>query len=165
MQLNKKLQYVYCPISQEVNVTRQLYMVSSLNITWEILFLENHTQKGVSDPSIKNQNWAYIFESTVWNVIQLVSIVYPCRGQPKCIKTKVHLLLSYIKHFYKTKRSLQLLSLLQILHDFVEKYFSRYILLTDQISFSVCLISSWDIGQYVYCNYLFPSLWCQKFWN
>ena len=27
------------------------------------------------------------------------------------------------------------------------------------------LLASWDIGQYVYCNYLLFSLWSNKFWN
>ena len=42
-----------------------------------------------------------------------------------------------------------------------ERYFSCYILLTGQISLSDSF-TSWDIGQYVYCNYSFPNLWRRK---
>ena len=40
------------------------------------------------------------------------------------------------------------------------KYFSCYILLTDQISLSP--FTSWDIGQYAYCNCLLTRLWRYK---
>ena len=45
-----------------------------------------------------------------------------------------------------------------------DKHFSYYILITDQIH---CLtaFTSWDIGQYMYRNWLFPRLWRNKFWN
>ena len=48
---------------------------------------------------------------------------------------------------------------------FQEKYFSFYILSTDQIllSGSLYLLRYWTI--YLYCNYLLSSLWRHKFWN
>ena len=40
-----------------------------IEYNWEILFLKNHTQnvveKLVSDPSIKNQNWAYLYVNSL----------------------------------------------------------------------------------------------------
>ena len=53
---------------------------------------------------------------------------------------------------------------------FEQKYFSHNrpeLLITDPISLSdeVVKATSWDIGQYMYCNYLLPSLWRHKFWN
>ena len=47
---------------------------------------------------------------------------------------------------------------------FEEKYFWRYIPLTDQI---YCLIAftSWDVSEEVYLNFLFPRSWSHKFWN
>ena len=38
--------------------------------------------------------------------------------------------------FLKTKRGLELVSLPQILYDFIEKYITLYVLLIDQISIS-----------------------------
>ena len=69
-----------------------------------------------------------------------------------------HLLLPHFKLFSKTKRGLQLVSLIYFLHN------SWYILLTDKISLSGCL-NSWDIGQYVYYSCLLTRLSCHKFWN
>ena len=50
-------------IAHKVKAIRQLNLVSHLNITWKIFFLENHTQnvmkKLVPDPFSKNQDWAY----------------------------------------------------------------------------------------------------------
>ena len=76
---NKSLQYTYYLISQEV-------------LTWEILFLKNHTQnvveKLVPDPIIEIK-LEHISGLTVWNGMQFVFIVYPIGVLPKYIKTKV----------------------------------------------------------------------------
>ena len=48
--------------------------------------------------------------------MQFVFIVYPSAGQPKYIKVKA------MTAFLKTKRGLELVSLPQILYDFIEKY-------------------------------------------
>ena len=42
-------------------------------------------------------------------------------------------------------------------YDFSSKMFLIYILLTDQILLYGCL-TSWDIGQYVYCNCFFQTV-------
>ena len=47
---------------------------------------------------------------------------------------------------------------------FQEKGISSYILLTDQIPLSVTF-TSWDIGQYVHYNSLFPIFWRREFWK
>ena len=46
---------------------------------------------------------------------------------------------------------------------FQGKFFSFYILLTDQVWLSD--FTSWYIGQYVYCSLLFHRLWRHKFRN
>ena len=40
---------------------------------------------------------------------------------------------------------------------FEEKPFSRYVVLTDQTALRLIVFTSWDIGQYMYCHYLFPD--------
>ena len=47
---------------------------------------------------------------------------------------------------------------------FQENFFCCYAVLTDQTPLLISF-ASWDIWRYVYCNCLFPRLWCHKFWN
>ena len=58
-----------------------------------------------------------------------------------------HLLLPHIKQFKKIKRGLELVSLPHFLHNFLEKFFFCYILITDQVSQSSCLyfVRYWTI--------------------
>ena len=67
-------------------------------------------------------------------------------------------------NFNFSEKGLGLVSSTHLAHDFQEKCFSRYILLTNQISLADCLlqITSRDIGQYVYYNYLLTRLWRHK---
>ena len=46
-------------------------------------------EKLVSDPFMKNQNWAYLWIEDVEDVIKFVFIVCSSRGLPKYIKIKV----------------------------------------------------------------------------
>ena len=59
------------------------------------------------------------------------------------------------------EKGLEVVSQPHFVYDFSRKMF-----------FKLCSINVWlpplllkDIGQYVYCNYLFPSLQCHKLWN
>ena len=69
---------------------------------------------------------------------------------------------SFKAFFFLKKRGLELVSLPHFLHDFENKYLSRCILLTDQISLpdSLYLVRYLMVpfpllsGQYVYCNCL-----------
>ena len=54
------------------------------------------------------------------------------------------------------RKGLGIVSPLHCAYDFLRKIFC-YILLTDQISLPDCLC--FDIGQYVYCNYLLTRKW------
>ena len=60
------------------------------------------------------------------------------------------------------KRDLQLVPLTYFLHNFW-----KTILTSNSTNTPNCLIvfTSWDIGQYVYCNYLSPNSWRHKCWH
>ena len=80
-------------------------------------------------------------------------------------KAADHLHLPQINIFLKkTKRGLELVSLPHFLHDFWRKIF---LLLYTYLAKFQCLVAftSWDIGQYVYCNSLITRLWRNKFWD
>ena len=65
----------------------------------------------------------------------------PSWGLSKYIEIKLQTICFYIKQsfFKKTKRSLELVSLPHFCMIFEEKFFPKYILLTDQISLPGCL--------------------------
>ena len=71
-------------------------------------------------------------------------------------------------NFDFSKNSLGLVSTSYLFLIFQEKYFSCYVLLTDQISDFLKFSDSlyfWVIWQYMYCNYLLSSLWRHKTWS
>ena len=78
---------------------------------------------------------------------------------------KTELLLLHIKLFKKLKRSLKLVSQPHFLHIFLKKSIS--IMIFYWLTKFHCLVAftSWDIGQYMYCNCLLTRLWRHKFWN
>ena len=55
---DKQLQYIHCPILQDVNAIRQWNFVSWLIILWEFFFLKNYTPNVVKKQN--NQNWGYL---------------------------------------------------------------------------------------------------------
>ena len=59
--VNKRLQYTYCPISQEVKTTNQaMKFGQSIEYNMRTVLLKNHTQnvleKLFQDPYLKSQN-------------------------------------------------------------------------------------------------------------
>ena len=72
-----------------------------------------------------------------------------------------HLHLLQIKLFKKAKRGLELVSLPHFLHDFWKKNISFVIF----FYLTKYAFTSWDIGQYVYCNSLLTTLWRNKLWD
>ena len=71
-----------------------------------------------------------------------------------------HLVQRYAQ-FRFLEKGMPIISPSNFVYDFQEKHFSCYILSTDQISLKDCLyfLRYWtNIGQYLYSNYLFPSL-------
>ena len=113
---------------------------------------------------LKNQNWLYLWI----NILRFYIFRFNCLpswGLSKVIETADHLLLPHIKLFKKTKRGLELVSLLHFLEWFLKKNISvvMFYYLTKfncQVAFT-----PWDIGQFVYCNCLLTSLWRHRFRN
>ena len=104
--------------------------------------------------SLKDRNWADLWINSL-NFRRFVFIVCPSRGLLKYIETRfwTFTFTSY-KAFWKNyKRSETSLPVLTFCIIF-------------WCTKCYCLIafSSWKIGQYVFCNYFFPSLWCHRVW-
>ena len=63
-----------------------------MNLTWEIFFLENHTQNLMEElvpgPFMKIKT-EHMSGQSVWNVIKFVFIICPSRVLPKYITAKV----------------------------------------------------------------------------
>ena len=112
-----------------------------LSITWEIFFYRNHRENEAG-----------------WLVLDLLfkKVLYEAQASGQHLSFNIfgcHKL----GHTFKTK----LHCLCMIFH---EKYFSFYVLLTDSKFNCLLAFTSWNIGQYLYCNYLFPNSWNHKFW-
>ena len=128
------------------------------------VFLEkSHTKcdgETMPDPFLKNQNWAYIWI----NSVKFYTVCFYCKSSwrlSKYIETKLQTTCFYlIQSFFINHK---------VWNSFSAWFLSKNIylvILCYQTKFH-CLIAftSWDIGQYMYCNYLFPRPWHHKFWN
>ena len=131
--------------------------------------MKNRTQNMVErlfpDPFLENKNWEYLWI----NRRNFRTVFLHCMSKSRAIEIywnygAYHWLFPHINLFLKAKRIWNLSLCLIFCMIFEEKYSSHYILLTGQMSLSGCL-SSWDIGQYMYCNCFFTSLWRHKCWN
>ena len=90
------------------------------------MFLKNHTknvvEKLVTDPFLKNWNWAYIWINSL--TFYAVCFCWIASwGLSKYFETKLHLVSPHIKLLWKIKRSLELVSLPHFLHNFWRKIF------------------------------------------
>ena len=120
-------------------------------------------EKLFPDFFLKNQSCAYFWI----NSLRYYTVCFWCMsswGLSKNIEDKLqttcfYLILSFLKH----KKRLELVSLLYFVHDFEGKYLSCNILVI--FSHRLVVFTSWDIGQYVYCNRLLIRLWRYEFWN
>ena len=103
----------------------------------------------------KIQNWADLWINSL-KIYTACSYCLPYWGISKYIETKLRTTcFDLIWAFLKNN------SLPHFLHDFCRKIFFCYILLPDHISLS-SWFTSWDIGQYVYCDCLLTRLWCHE---
>ena len=102
--------------------------------------------------------------STVWILLRFVFIVCPSLGLQNVLRLRCWLLaFSLYKAFLKLKKwSVSRLSA-SFSAWFLKKNIS-HVILTDQTSLPNCF-TSWDIWQYVYCNYLLSSLVCYLVWD
>ena len=140
--VNKEVQYTYCPISHEVKATRQWNLVSWYTITRKHFF-KNHAE---NEAGKKNFKWG----KSKWSAAYFEYIQQPSTWHT----TKTRKFRKESGDSFSTTFCVW----------FQGRCFSYYILLNDQISLFDCFIS-WDIGQYMYCNCLFPILRHHKFWN
>ena len=115
-------------------------------------------------PFYKNIKIENISGSTVWILLRFVFIVCPSLGLQNVLRLRCWLLaFSLYKTFSKLKkRSVSRLSA-SFSAWFLKKNIS-HVILTDQTSLPNCF-TSWDIWQYVYCNYLLSSLVCYLVWD
>ena len=77
-------------------------------------------------------------------------------------KNKLYKTLDYwssvMLNFDFSEKGLKVVYLLHFVYDFSRKIFLMLFILTDQIYHCLIDFTLWDIGQYVYCNCLFPRL-------
>ena len=106
-----------------------------------------------------NQNWAYS-RSIFYSFMCFAFIVCQVEGYRDRLELSCRpLALPHLKLFQKIKRGLEPVSLFISCMIFEEKYFCFFYLTKFQ-----CLVvfTSWDIGQYVFCNCWLTMLWRQK---
>ena len=144
----------------------EIWLVSEQNIIWEIFFLKNHTQNVVEelvpDTFIKIK-----IECISWIIsLRYYKVCFYCMPKPRSTKINLnyaadHWPLPYIKLFKKTQRGWNSLPASFSAWFFEEKYFSGYILLTEQNSLPTCLyflrywtISSSSLCVIIACNHL-----------
>ena len=133
----------------------------------EYNFLKNHTKmlrRNYSQTFFKIIKVEHIYRSTVWSFIQFIFIVCQYEGYQNILKLNCSpLTFTSYKAFSKNKRGCGTsLSASIFCMIFEEKYFSCYILLTDQMSLSGCLyfVRYWE---YMYFNCLLTRLWHLNF--
>ena len=133
------------------------------------IFLENHTQNMVEklfpDPFVKNQNRGYLWiNSLKFNTVCFQCM--PSSGLPKYFQAKLQTTCFYlIQRFSKKQKGLELASLPHFLLGFWKKNISLVIFY--YLTKFHCLFgfTSWDIGQYMYCNCLLTRFWRNQFYN
>ena len=132
------------------------------NICFCKIMQRNVLENLLLDPFPKIQIWTYFLVNSP-KVYTVYFFWMPSWGLSNYMKTE--LLLPHVKLFKKLKRSLKLVFWPHFLHIFLKKSIS-IIIFYWLIKFH-CLVAftSWDIGQYMYCNYLLTRLWRHKFWN
>ena len=123
--------------------------------------------KLVPDHFLKNQNWAYLWINSLVSFIQFVFIICQVEGAQNVLKRSCRTLaFTSYKAFSKNKKRSGTNLPVSFSAQFLKKNISQEVVFYKQTKFR-CLVAftSWDIGQYVYCNRLLIKLWCDKFWN
>ena len=128
--------------------------------------MKNNTQKMVEklvrDLFIKDQ-------SLCINILEMLHSLFILYIQVEVyqniLKTRCWpVALALYKAFSKTNKRSKIIFLTSLSAWSLKKSVSQVIFY--QLAWFNCLLvfSSWDIGQYVYCNYLLAILWRHKFW-
>ena len=131
-------------------------LVSQQNIIWETFLLKNHTQnmmdKLFPDPSLKIQNWAYLWV----NNLKFYEVCFYCMTiwQPSNIlqlSRRPLAFTSYNVFFWEKSPRPSLPSSFSAW--FLKK--NIYLIIFYEMTKFRCLVvfTLWDIGQHVYCNY------------
>ena len=123
------------------------------------IFLEKSYTKLFPDPFLKNQNWAYLWISSV-NFYTACFYWLPCWELSTYIETKLQTTyFSFLSSFFKNKKR----SGTSLPASFSAWFLTKNIFLVMfyYLTKFHCLaaFTSWDIGQYVYCNCLLTRLW------
>ena len=131
--------------------------------------MQNHAQNVVDqlvpDPFLKNQNWAYLWINHVkFYTVGFQLLVFEDDQNILRLRCWPLAFTSYKTFLKKRKRSGTSLPALYSAWFFKKNLFQLIFCQLTRFHYFVAF-SSWDIGQYVYCNCLFPGFWCHKFWN
>ena len=123
------------------NQTKKFGQLIECNMR-NIFFLKNHTQNGagklVPDTFITIK-FEYISGSKAWILYSLFQFYVQILIYQNTLNLRRKLLVLTLYNAFFEKRSLELISVAHFLYHFWWKYFSRYILLADQISLLDCL--------------------------
>ena len=142
-------------------------------LTCVTLFLKNHTynmvEKILLDLFIKNQNWAYLLINSLKLYTQLVLIVSQVENFQSILKLSWLAFTSY-KAFLKKKKNQNKKRFRTSLRvSFSTRFFKKifcFVMFYYLTKFhSLVAFTSWDIWQYVYCNYLLTRLRRHRLWK
>ena len=130
-----------------------------------LLLMQDVTIWLFPDPFLKSQNWAYLWINSL-RFAQFVSIACPSQGLSKTLKLSFRLLAfaSYIASLKNKKWPGT--SIVASFFAWVLKETISLVAFCQLTKFK-CLVvfTSWNVRQYVLCNFLFPRLLRHKFWN
>ena len=157
------MQYTYWSTSQEVKtITRSNF------VSWERHFLKNHIQnvmeKLFPDLFLKNQNWAYV----LINSVKFYTVYFYCIsnwGPLKYTEPKLQNTCIYVTFFCESKERSETSHPVSFYAWLFKKNISLVIFYCRTNFHCLVAFTSWDIGQYVYCNCLLTRLWRHKIWK
>ena len=116
-------------------------------------------------PFSKNRNWAYLWINCV-TLYAVFFIVCQVEGYKNILKlSSKQLAFTSYKDFLKNKRRSGTSFPASFPAWFLKKFISLAICYSLTKFHCLLAFTSWDIGQYVYCNCLLVRLWRHKFWN
>ena len=142
----------------------QLIGYNMRNIFLEKSYTNGGGESIPPDPFLKNQNWVYLWINSLKIYTVCFYSTLSC-GYRDILKLSYRsLAFTSCKAFFKNKKRSRTSLPTSFSVWFLKK---SYLVIFYYVTRFHCLVAStsWDIGQYVYCNCLFTRLWCHKFWN
>ena len=108
----------------------------------------------------------HITGSIIWNVVEFIFIPWQNEDYQNIFKlSRRPLSFTSYKAFSKNKKMSGTSFPATFSAWFLKEYISLVILYYLTKFHCLVAFTSWDIGQYVYCNCLLTRLWHHKFWN